>query len=121
MRVVVDMVDTLCLVGFQGEVGSGRTQAPNLDSTIQACRGKSIRVLGVDGNAHDIVAVAFKDLNALPTLVPIPQLNSHIIGGGQDEWKTWVDSNCTDIVRMRLELGNLFRRVVIVNAYLEII
>ena len=35
VRVVVDMVDTLCLVSLEGEVGSRRSKTPDLDSSVK--------------------------------------------------------------------------------------
>ena len=84
--VVIDMVDTLGLMRFKGEVGSSRTKAPDLDGAVETCRGEGIRILGVDGKTHDIMAVALEDLHAFPALLPIPKLNCHIIGCGEDEW-----------------------------------
>lgn len=55
MRVVVDMVDTLGLVGFKLEVWCGGTQAPDLDRPVQAGRGEGVGVFRVDGEGHDIV------------------------------------------------------------------
>lgn len=85
MRVIIDVVDTLGLVSFQGEVGVGRAKVPDLDRPVQTRRSKSVGILGVDGHAHHVVAVALEDLNTLPAFLPIPQLNCHVIACGEDE------------------------------------
>lgn len=77
--VVIDVVDTLGLVGLQGKVGMRGAEVPDLHSAIQTSRGKRVGVLRVDGHAHHIVAMALEDLNALPTLLPIPSPNGHVI------------------------------------------
>ena len=42
---------------------------------------------------HDIVGVPFKDLGADPALLPVPQLDEHVIGGRQNVWQRGVNSN----------------------------
>ena len=92
-RVVIDVVDTLCLVGLQSEVGVGGAKVPDLDGSVQTSRCKSVGILRVNRHAHDIVAVTLEDLNTLPTLLPIPKLDCHVIGGSKDERLSRVDSN----------------------------
>lgn len=108
VRVVVDVVDALGLVRLESEVGGRRSETPDLDGAIQRGRGKGVGVLGVDGQAHDIVAVALEDLHALPALLPIPKLDGHVIGGSQNKGLRRVDSNGTDVVGVGLEGGDLF-------------
>lgn len=101
---VVHCVNAL-IVSLKSEVSHRRTQTPNLerfamalgytivhcspthffcylDSPIERCRRESIGILGVENELHDVVGVPFEHLNALPVLVPIPQLNNHIIRAG---------------------------------------
>lgn len=121
MRIVIDVVYTLGLMRLEGEVRSRGTEAPDLDCSIQTCGSKGIRILGVDGEAHDIVAVALEYLHALPALLPIPQLDGHVIRGSQHEGLRRVNGNGADVVGMRLERGDLFGRVVVVDSHLEVI
>ena len=55
VRVVIDVIDTLGLVGFQLEVWRGRAQIPDLDSPVQTRRGECVGVFRVDGQRHDII------------------------------------------------------------------
>lgn len=50
-------------------------------------------VLGVDRHSHHIVAMALKDLNTFPILLPIPQLNGHVITSGENVRQSWVDND----------------------------
>lgn len=100
---------------------STTSQAPNLDGPVQTCRGKGVGILRVDGQAHYVVAVTLKRLNALPVLLPVPELNRHIITSGQDEWLCRVDDNGTNVVGVGLESGNLLGGVVVVDPNLEVI
>ncbi len=65
--------------------------------------------------------MSLKDLHTLPSLLPIPQLNRHIIGGGEDEGLGGVHNDGADVVRVRLEGGDLLRGVVVVYAQLEVV
>ena len=76
--VVVHTVDAL-LVAFQGEVGRGGAQLPHLDGLVEGGGGEGVVVLGVDADLHDVVGVALKDLLADPGLVPVPQLDLHVV------------------------------------------
>ena len=42
---------------------------------------------------HDIMTMSLKHLDTLPGFVPVPQLNCHVITGGEDIGKGWVDDN----------------------------
>ena len=50
-----------------------------LDSPIQGSTGKLIVILRVDNDLHHIVGVSLKHLTTLPLLIPVPQLNQHVI------------------------------------------
>lgn len=52
---------------------------PCLDSAVQGAASKGVVVLGVDDDLHDIVCVSLKHLGAAPLLVPVPQLDQHVI------------------------------------------
>lgn len=92
-RVVINVVDTFRLVGLQCEIGVRGAEVPNLHGPIQTGRGESVGVLRVDGHTHHIVAVSLEDLNALPTLLPVPQSHGHIITGSQNVRLSGVNSN----------------------------
>lgn len=51
----------------------------NLDGTIKGGTGEGIGILGVECHLHDIVRMAFENLSAHKTLLPVPQLDQHII------------------------------------------
>lgn len=125
---------------LESEVCVGRAQAPNLDAVyllarwlavyrddrgdvraIQTSCRKGVGVFGIYGNAHDVVGMALKHLHALPALLPVPQLDCHVIGRRQDEGLGGMHGNGAQVVGMRLELRNLLRGVVVVNSDLEII
>lgn len=48
---------------------------------------------GVVTRLHDVVGVPLKDLGADPALLPVPQLDEHVIGGRQNVRQRGVDSN----------------------------
>jgi hypothetical protein len=72
VRIVVDVVHALGLVGLKGEVRRWGTKTPDLDGPIETGRCEGVGVLGVDGQTHDVVPMTFEDLDALPALFPIP-------------------------------------------------
>jgi len=39
---------------------------------VQASAGERVGILGVDGEAHDVVRMTLEDTNALPALLPVP-------------------------------------------------
>lgn len=51
----------------------------HLDRSVQRGAGKLVVVLGVDDNLHDVVRVSFEHLRARPLLVPVPELDEHVI------------------------------------------
>lgn len=97
------MVDSFCFVGLKSEIRRRATQTPYLDSPVQTRRSKGIGVLWVDRKAHNVVRMSFKNLHAFPLLVPIPELDCHIIASGQDERLGRVDDDCTDVIRVGFE------------------
>ena len=102
-------VSTLRLMRLKGEVGSSTpSHVPNLNGAVQAGRRKGVGILGVDGQAHNIMAVALERLHALPSPFPIPQLNRHVITGRQHEGLCGMHDDGTDVVWVGLEGGDLF-------------
>lgn len=65
--------------------------------------------------------MALINLNALPSLTPIPKPNCHVIGGGEEERLSRMDDNNPDVIWMRLKSRDLLRGVVIIHSELEII
>lgn len=58
--------------------------------------------------------VALKHPDILPPLLPVPELDCHVIAGGEDEGLCGVDDDGADVVGMRLEGRNLLAGVVVV-------
>ena len=121
VRVVLDPIDALCLVRLKREVGRARPQRPDLDGAVEAGRRKRVRVLRVEGDGHDVVAVALVHLHALPALLPVPQLDGHVVARRQDERLRRVHGDGSDVVRVRLEARHLLGRVVVDDAQLEVV
>lgn len=59
--VVVNIVDTF-FVCFEGEVRDRAPKRPDLYGMVQTGGRKSLRVLGIDGESHNVVSVPLKDL-----------------------------------------------------------
>ena len=57
----------------------GLDQVWYLNGPVQRGAGKLVVVFGVDDDLHDVVRVALKHLAARPLLVPVPQLDQHVI------------------------------------------
>lgn len=121
LRVVVDMIYTLGLVGFEGRVGVWGAQTPDLNGSIQTSGCECVCILGVDRQAHYVVAVSLKHLNAFPVLLPIPQFDCHVIRCGKNERLSGVDCDRTNVVGVSLEGRDLLGGVIVVDAQLEVI
>lgn len=67
------------------------------------------------------MAMSFKDVHTLPALVPIPQLDGHVITRSEDEGLCWVHDNGSYVVGMRFEGRDLLGGVVVVYSELEVI
>lgn len=67
------------------------------------------------------MTVTFINLNTLPAFLPVPEFNRHVIGGGENKWLGGVNSDRSNIVRVSFERCDLLRRIVVVDAELEII
>ena len=64
--------------------------------------------------------VALEDPDVLPPLLPVPELDGHVITGGKDEGLCRVDDNGADVVGMRLKRCDLLAGVVVVDADLAV-
>jgi hypothetical protein len=67
-------------VRFQREVRCVRGETPHFDRSVERGRGKGVCVARIDSSHHDVMRVAFKDLDTVKVFVPIPQLDAHIVG-----------------------------------------
>lgn len=65
--------------------------------------------------------MALIHLDAFPSLVPIPQLYGHVIGGCEDERLVWVNDNGANVIRMSFEGGDFLGGIVVIDSYLEIV
>jgi hypothetical protein len=54
-------------------------------------------------------------LHTLPSLLPIPELDGHVIGGSQHKGLCGVDGNRSNVVGVRLERGDLLGGIVVVD------
>ena len=61
------------------------------------------------------------DLYALPSLLPIPSFDCHIIASGQDDTGGGVDGEAANVVRVSLEGGYFLVGVVVEDTKLEIV
>ena len=52
-------------------------------------------------------------LNTLPLLIPVPHLNKHIVGAGEDKRLRGVNSKAADVIGVRLKVVNLFQCIVV--------
>ena len=68
-----------------------RTDCALVQVLLQGCGAVSL--IATSAHLHDVVRVALKHLGAGPALVPVPQLDEHVIRGGQDVGQAGVHSN----------------------------
>ena len=98
-----DVVDSL-VVRIESEVGSRRAEGPDFDRAIETGGSEGVGIFWVEGEVHDVVRVTFEDLacvipsvrqyaesevrgergyktdlNAFPRLLPVPELDRHIV------------------------------------------
>ena len=118
--VVIDGVDPP-FVSLQGEIGNRGAQRPHLDGAIQRGGCKCVGVLWVEHHLHYVVAVPFKDLGARPPAIPIPQLDQHVVGAGEDDGEGGVHGNVANVVGVCLKLFDLVHGVVVVDAHQHVI
>ena len=103
------------LVPLKREVWGRLTDRPHLDGSVQRRRGKSVRVLRVESSLHDIVRMSLEHLCARPTLVPIPQLDEHVIRARQDIGHSRVHRNTSNVVSVRFERLDKLAGIVVVD------
>lgn len=65
--------------------------------------------------------VPLKCLHTFPALIPIPQLDGHIIAGGEHKWLCRVHNDGTNIVRVSFECGDFFRGIVVEDPQMEVV
>lgn len=53
------------------------------------------------------MAMALKNLDTLPTLIPIPELYCHVIGSCENEGLRWVHNNGPNVIWVRFKGGDL--------------
>jgi len=97
------------------------TKTPYLDGPIQRRGGKRIAVLRVELDLHDIVSMSFKDLGALESSIPVPELDRHVIGGGQDIRQGRVNFQRPNVISVRIEFLNFFHGIVVEYTYAHVI
>lgn len=115
------MINALCLVRLECKVRVATPKTPNLDRPVQTCRREGIRVFRIDRQTHNVMAMSFKHLYTFPCLVPIPELDCHVIGGSEDKGLGWVYDNRSDVVGVCFEGGDLLGGVVVVDTELEVV
>ena len=118
--VVVDAVHA-ALVTLEGVVRRVGAQAPDLDGAVERGGGEGISVLGVQLDLHDVVRVSLKRLRVSESLVPVPQLDGHVVGGGEDVGEGGVNFHAADVIGVRLEVGDLLHSVKVVYAEVHVV
>ena len=118
--VVVDAVDAL-VVALEREVGRRGAELPHLDGLVERGRGERVVVLGVEDDLHDVVRVALEDLLARPLVLPVPELDGHVVTGGEDVGLGGMDGYAAYVVRVRLEHVHALERVVVEYADLHVV
>mmetsp|Transcript_51914 Transcript_51914/g.151198 ORF Transcript_51914/g.151198 Transcript_51914/m.151198 type:complete len:380 (+) Transcript_51914:1510-2649(+) len=114
---VLDAIDA-ALVAVHGEVGARvvARDAPHLDGAIQGARREDGGVLRVPLAHHHVVRVALEDVGVLPILVPVPELDGHVVGTGEEVGHARVHGDVSDVIRVGLNLVDLLKRVVVEHA-----
>jgi len=96
--IVVDVVDPL-IVGVKGEIGSRGCEGPDFDGSIETRGSKGVRVLGVDGEGHNIMGVPLKSTDTFPILIPVPKFDCHIVGTCKHERLSWMNRNASNVTK----------------------
>ena len=88
-----------------------------LDAAVQTHRGEAAVVFGVELHGHDDVHMTFvslgvrgerlSDADKTEVVVPIPQLDQHIVSARQNVGERFVDIDSTNVVVMRLPFFHL--------------
>lgn len=60
-------------------------------------------------------------LNALPPLLPIPQLDRHVIRSREDQTLGRMHGKATNVIGMGLQRRDLLARIVVEDAQVEIV
>ncbi len=118
--VVVDTVDAL-LVAFEREVGMIRAQLPHFDGLVERGAREGVVIFRVDHDLHDVVSVALEDLLAGPLVIPVPELDGHVVTARQQVRLSRVNGETADVVRVSLEHVHSLECVVVVGADLHIV
>lgn len=92
-----------------------------LDSFIQTCTSESVWISGIECEHHDIMDMLIEIFHELKFSLPIPDFNSAIIGGRDDEGRSWVDENPSNEISMGFKCSNSFHCVIVKNSNLQII
>ena len=104
------------LVPLQREVGRGLTDTPHLHRAVERRRRERVGVLGVERRLHHVVRVPLEHLRARPPLVPVPQLNQHVVRARQHVRLRGVHADATDVIAVRLKRLHQLGGVVVVHA-----
>jgi len=56
-----------------------RGSQADLDRPVEGATGERVVVLWVDDDLHDVVRVTLKHLRTDPLLLPVPQLDQHVV------------------------------------------
>jgi hypothetical protein len=78
--------------------------------------GSRVILLADAPDLHDVVHMAFKDLHTFPALVPVPELDEHVIGTGQQIRQRRVHRYRADVVGVCFKHFLTFHCVVVVDA-----
>mmetsp|Transcript_10932 Transcript_10932/g.24839 ORF Transcript_10932/g.24839 Transcript_10932/m.24839 type:complete len:201 (-) Transcript_10932:33-635(-) len=110
-------------MSIQGEMGCvvATHNAPNLDGTIQRTGCEDVSILRIPAAHHHIVCMALKDIAVRPILVPIPQLDGHVVRRCDDIRHARMYCYTSNIVCVRFKLVDLLKRVVVEHSNLHVI
>lgn len=118
-------------VSLERVVCGWRLEGPDLERLVERGRDKGVPVLWVECDVHDVMGVSLEGHETLPALLPIPQLDVHVVGRGDEERQRRVDVDAPDVVLVRLKgndqllqttrLHHLLVRVVVEDPDVEIV
>mmetsp|Transcript_12328 Transcript_12328/g.40502 ORF Transcript_12328/g.40502 Transcript_12328/m.40502 type:complete len:453 (+) Transcript_12328:1401-2759(+) len=114
-HVVIHTVHPL-VVPFESKVGNLLSKAPHLDGPVQRGGREGVGVLRVERHLHDVVRVTLENLRAGPLLVPIPQLDEHVVRRREEIRQGRVHRDAANVIRVRLERLDELRGVVVIHA-----
>lgn len=98
-----------------------RAKAPNLDGTIQTGRRKSVAILGIKLDLHDIVRMPFEHLSAIKATIPIPQLDGHIVRRREHVGKRRMDFQGTNVICMSFKFLDFLHCVIVEDTETHIV